>query len=101
MLKNPYIVSWVPDRIKLSDGATHREFQDHDEAIAFLEEEMRKCTFPIATIANKQKHRQEYGKEPVRCQMECSRLQRGIVYLYGASEIYIIPDEVGEPNFDV
>ena len=101
MLKNPYIVSWIPDRIKLSDGSTRKEFQDHYEAIAFLEDEMRKCTYPIATIGNKQKYRQEYGKEPARGQMECSRLQRGIVYLYGASEIYIIPDEVEEAVFDV
>ena len=101
MLKNPYIVSWLPDKIKLSDGSTRKEFQDHDEAIAFLEDEMRKCTFPIATISNKDKYRQECGKEPARGQMECTRLQRGVVYLYGASEIYIIPDEVEEAVFGV
>lgn len=101
MLKNPYIVSWVPDRIKLSDGSTHKEFQEHDEAMAFLEKEMKNVTLPIATEESKFEYRQKNGREPEQGQIECTRLKRGVVYLYGVSERYIIPEEVKKVVFGV
>lgn len=101
MLKSPYIVSWMPDRLSLSDGSTHKEFQDHNEAIAFLEDEMKKVVYPIASAANICEFKQKNGKEPKQGQIECVRMKGGVILLYGVSERYIIPDEVKEGVFDV
>ncbi len=89
--KNPFIVAWVPGILKLSDGSSQKEFQNHDEALDFLEAEMEKVTYPIATGENRWKYRKQTGKEPSQGQIECTRLQRGKIMLYGVSERYIVP----------
>lgn len=89
--KNPFIVAWVPSGLKLSDGSTQKEFQNHDEAIDFLEAEMKKVAYPIASRENMWMYRKQTGKDPSQGQIECTRLQRGVVMLYGVSERYIVP----------
>ncbi len=89
--KNPFLVAWVPGKLKLSYRSSQKEFQNHDEALDFLEAEMEKVTYPIATGENRWKYRKQTGKEPSQGQIECTRLQRGKIMLYGVSERYIVP----------
>ncbi len=92
MKKNPFIVHWNYNWLKLSDGSAQKEFHNHDEAIDFLEAEMKKVTYPIASGENRWMYCKQTGKEPMQGQIECTRLQRGVVLLYGVSERYIVPN---------
>ncbi len=94
MIKNPYIVKWNHSWLKLSDGSTHKEFFDHDEAMKFIEDEIKKVSYPLATKEKKQEYRESYHTEPTQGQIQCSRLNRGVILLYGVSDFYIVPSKV-------
>lgn len=83
-LKNPFIVSWNDKDVKLSDGSTEREFDDHDEALSFLTKEIDKCKLPKANSLSLGHHKV--------LQLQCSRIVRGIDRLYGVSDFYAKDD---------
>lgn len=83
-LKNPFIVSWNDKDIKLSDGNTERKFDDHDEALSFLSKEIDRCKLPKANSIS-------LGHYKV-LQLQCSRIVRGIIYLYGVSDFFAKED---------
>lgn len=83
-LKNPFIVSWNDKDVKLSDGNTERKFDDHDEALSFLSKEIDRCKLPKANSIS-------LGHYKV-LQLQCSRIVRGIIYLYGVSDFFAKED---------
>lgn len=83
-LKNPFIVSWNDKDVKLSDGNTERKFDDHDEALSFLSKEIDRCKLPKANSISLGHHKV--------LQLQCSRIVRGVVLLYGVSDFYAKED---------
>lgn len=84
-LKNPFIVSWNYKDIKLSDGNSERKFDDHDEALSFLSKEIDKCKLPKASSISLGHHKV--------LQLQCSRIVRGVVMLYGVSDFFYAKED--------
>lgn len=91
--KKPFVVAWNRNYLKLSDGSQQKEFLNHDEAIRFVEEEIRKVTHPLATRKSRSDYLEKYGAEPVLGQIQCTREVRNVCLLYGVSDYYIVPSK--------
>ena len=88
-MKRSYILRWNHEGMVLSDGSTREEFNDHDEAIKALEEEVAKVELRVARKAiDIGKDWEEYYR---LAELEVVREFPDKVLLYGVSDYYLRP----------
>lgn len=87
--KNPYVLKWNVEGLKLSNGSTEQLFYDHEEAMDALEKEVHKCLLPFASEVIKMGHdHHEYYR---LAELEVVREERGKLMLYGVSPFFLRP----------
>lgn len=89
--KNPFVLKWSKDNMLLSDGSRQKEFYDHEEAMEALDEEISKVELELAcTQITLGVDTHEYHR---LVELEVTRVERGVVKMYGVSLYYILPKE--------